>query len=128
MKMIQDMFQAADWKKEKHAPVIQAPRFAPGEALTVTVNIGEEIPHPNTTAHHIAWIEVYFLPRDEKFPFLLGRYSFDSHGATVKGADTGSVYTDPQVTIRFRSETPGTLMATSYCNIHGLWSGSVELA
>jgi len=127
MKMIKDMYQAADWKSEKHAPVIQAPGFTPGEPMNITVNIGEEIPHPNTTAHHIAWIEVYFLPRDEKFPYLIGRYTFDGHGASVQGADTSTVYSEPYVTLRFRSEKPGTIMASSYCNIHGLWSGSAEI-
>ena len=127
MKMISEMFQSADWKKEKHAPVIQAPRFKAGELMTVTVNVGEEIAHPNTTAHHIAWIEVYFLPRDEKFPFMLGRHSFDSHGASTQGADTSTVYTEPHFAFRFRSEKPGTIMASSYCNIHGLWSTAVEL-
>ncbi len=127
MKMISEMFQTADWKKEKHAPIIQAPRFSADKAMTITVSVGDEIAHPNTTAHHIAWIEVYFLPRDEKFPILLGRCGFESHGASTQGADTSTVYTEPHFTLRFRSEKPGTIMASSYCNIHGLWSAATEL-
>ncbi len=127
MKEIKEMYQAADWKQEKHAPVIHLPAFSPGTAMAITVNIGEEITHPNTTEHHIAWMEVYFLPEGGKFPYLLGRYSFDSHGASAQGPNTSTVYAEPYVTVKLKTEVAGTIMANSYCNIHGLWSSSAEL-
>ena len=67
---IKDLIQSADWKSEKHVPVIDAAdNIKPGESIEVTVTIGKEIVHPNTTEHHIAWIELYFKPADSKFPY-----------------------------------------------------------
>ena len=68
MAELKELFQSADWKKEKHVPVIDAPPKAKkGEFTKITVSVGKEIAHPNTTEHHIRWIEVYFLPKGEKF-------------------------------------------------------------
>ena len=123
-----DLIQTADWKKEKHAPLIEVSgKTGKGEAVSLTVSVGKEIPHPNTTAHHISWIEVYFLPEGEKFPYELGRVSFVSHGAGAQGPDTSTVYTDPAATLKFKAEKPGTILASSYCNIHGLWQASREI-
>ena len=128
MKEISNIFQSADWKKEKHAPVIDAPeKIKRGEGLPVSIMVGKEISHPNTTEHHIAWIDVYFHPEGSKFPSHLGRYEFRSHGASTEGPNTSTVYTEPAVTLTFKTEKPGSLFAFSYCNIHGLWIGSKEL-
>lgn len=128
MAEFKELFQSADWKKEKHVPVIEAQeKVAKGEVVDVAVSVGKEVPHPNTTAHHILWIEVYFLPAGEKFPYQVGRCSFDSHGASVQGADTSTVYTHPEGVVKFKTEKSGTILAFSYCNIHGLWQNSREL-
>jgi superoxide reductase len=121
-----DLFQTADWKKEKHAPVIEI-KEASKEAVKVMVSIGKEIAHPNTTAHHIAWIDVYFHPKDEKFPYQLGKFEFNAHGASTKGADTSTIYTMPKAKFFFKTEKEGTIIAFSYCNIHGLWANKMEL-
>ncbi len=125
---IKDLLQSGDWKGEKHVPVIEI-KGTPeaGKPVTVEVSVGKEIPHPNTTAHHISWIEVYFLPEGEKFPQLIGKYEFSAHGAGLQGADTGGVYTEPIVVTTFKTEKPGKILALSYCNIHGLWEGEAEL-
>jgi desulfoferrodoxin-like iron-binding protein len=66
MALIKDLFQSADWKKEKHVPVIDAPAAVrKGETTKITVAVGKEIPHPNTSEHFIGWVEVYFLPQGE---------------------------------------------------------------
>ena len=40
MKEFSNMFQSADWKKEKHAPVIEAPgKVKKGEGVSVNVMI-----------------------------------------------------------------------------------------
>lgn len=123
-----ELFQTADWKKEKHAPVIELEGQAKkGEAVTLSLSVGKEIAHPNTTAHHISWIEVYFLPDGEKFPYQLGRFDFSSHGASAQGADTSSVYTDPNILVKFKTEKSGKVMASSYCNVHGLWASEMEI-
>jgi len=129
MAEIKDLYQSADWKKEKHVPAIEAPdSVKKGTPVAVTVSVGREIAHPNTTQHHIRWIEVYFQPEGGKFPFQVGRFDFTAHGESPDGPDTSTVYTAPSVHCTFLTEKPGTIMASSYCNIHGLWGSSKTLA
>lgn len=129
MAELKELYQSADWKKEKHVPVIEAKdKAAKDEVITVTVSVGKEIPHPNTTAHHIRWVEVYFLAKDEKFPYQLARFEFSAHGESVQGADTSAVYTHPEATAKFKAAKSGTILVSSYCNIHGLWQNSKEIA
>ena len=129
MAAIKDLYQSADWKKEKHAPVIEAPEaIKKGDLVRVGVSVGKEIPHPNTTPHHIRWIEVYFQPEGSKFPFQVGRFDFTAHGESPDGPDTSTVYTAPSVQCTFKTDKPGTIMASSYCNIHGLWESTHTLA
>ena len=125
---IKDLFQSADWKQEKHVPVIEAPdRPKKGTFCRVIVSVGKEIPHPNTTEHHIRWIALDFLPQGEKFPYEIGKFEFNSHGESVQGPNTSTVFTHPEVTLSFKTDKPGMLLAVSYCNIHGLWQSSKEL-
>jgi superoxide reductase len=126
---LKDLFQSADWKSEKHVPVIEAPdKIKKGETSNLTVTVGKQIPHPNTSEHHIAWIEIYFLPKGEKFPYEVTRFEFVSHGASVQGPNTSTIYSQPSVSISFKTEKSGTILASSYCNIHGLWENSQELS
>ncbi|MBI4651929.1 class II SORL domain-containing protein [Candidatus Desantisbacteria bacterium] len=123
-----ELFQSDDFKKEKHVPVIEAPdKLKKGDFIKVTVSVGKEIAHPNKTEHHIRWIDVYFHPKGEKFPCYIGRSEFSAHGESAQGADTSSVYTHHEITLSFKTEKPGTIYASSYCNIHGLWMSSKEL-
>jgi superoxide reductase len=126
---IKDLLQSADWKTEKHVPAIDAPDKAEkGEFFKVTVSVGKEVPHPNKTEHHISWISVYFLPEGGKFPYQIGSFEFTAHGASTEGPDTSTVYTRPEVVVSFKTEKSGTILASSYCNIHGLWQSSKEIA
>jgi superoxide reductase len=128
MPELKDLYQSADWKKEKHAPVIEAlETVKKGEAVAVTVSVGKEIPHPNTTPHHIRWIEVFFYPDGAKFPFQVARMEFNAHGESTDGPDTSSIYTNPSVACSFKTEKPGTILASSFCNIHGLWQSTKKL-
>lgn len=128
MEDFKDLFQSADWKTEKHVPVIEAPdKVKKGEFFKLTVSVGKEIPHPNTTEHHIRWIEVYFLAEGEKFPYQLGRFEFSAHGESAQGPNTSTIFTDPEVAGSFKTDKPGIIFASSYCNIHGLWKNSREL-
>ncbi|MCX5707159.1 MAG: class II SORL domain-containing protein [Candidatus Omnitrophica bacterium] len=125
---LKDLLQSADWKTEKHVPVIEAPdKIKKGEALKVIVSVGKEIAHPNTTEHHISWIEVYFLAEAEKFPYQIGRSEFNAHGDSAQGPNTSTIYTHSELTFNIKTEKSGTLFAVSYCNIHGLWKNSREL-
>lgn len=125
---LKELFQSSDWKTEKHVPVIEFQGDAKkGEMFRVAVSVGKEIPHPNKTEHHICWIEVYFQPQGEKFPYAVARMEFSAHGASVNGADTSTVYTHPEITANFKTDKSGVIYASSYCNIHGLWQSSKEL-
>ncbi len=127
-KMTELFMQHDDWKKEKHVPVIEAPELVKaGEAFPVKVTVGREIPHPNTTEHHIDWIDLYFHPEGEKFPHQVGHFSFSAHGESAAGPNTGPAYTEPQVTLMLKASKPGTLHAMALCNIHGLWTAAAEV-
>jgi len=128
---IAEKIQSADWKSEKHVPVITCPdEVKPNEWTKVTVTLGKEIAHPNTTEHHIRWIKAFFVPDGSKFAYDLGTFEFNAHGESTDGPNTGPVYTLHEATFSFKNANPGTLNALAYCNIHGLWESSkwVELA
>lgn len=128
MSKIQELYQSGDWKAEKHVPVIEVPdQVAKGQCVTVEISVGKEIAHPNTTAHHIAWFDVFFLANGAKFPVQIGHFDLASHGASIEGADTSTIYTCPQIKCCFKTDRSGLIMVTSYCNIHGLWENSKTL-
>ena len=127
MSEMKDLFKSADWKQEKHVPVIDIAEAKAGEEVSLSVAVGKEIAHPNTTEHHICWIEVYFQPEGSKVPYQIGSFNFTAHGAGADGPNTSTVYSVPSVNVKIKTEKPGTVLASSYCNIHGLWQGSAEL-
>ena len=123
-----DLYQSADWKKEKHVPVIEVPDKAKrGEFIKVTATIGKEVAHPNKTEHHIRWIALYFKPEGSNFPYEIGKTDFSAHGASVEGPDTSGVYTHHETSVSFKTDKPGTIFAASLCNIHGLWQNSKDI-
>ena len=125
MAEFKDIIQKADWKKEKHVPVIECPdEVSVGEFFDVILSLGKEIAHPNTTEHHIRWVTLYFHPDGAKFPYQVGRFEFSAHGESAEGPNQGPVYTNHRVSASLKIDKPGTLLAASYCNIHGLWEGS----
>jgi superoxide reductase len=126
--MAELILQAADWKAEKHVPVIEAPeKINKGETVKITVKVGKEIPHPNTVEHHIKSIEVYYLIPEEKFPLQVARFEFNTHGESVQGPNTSTVYSEPEVTASFKAGRSGTILGTAYCNIHGIWKNTKDL-
>lgn len=129
MKKLGELFQSADWKTEKHTPVIESPdSVKSGEKFEIKVSVGKEIAHPNTTEHHIRWIQVYFLPEGDKFSYQLGNAEFSAHGEAVAGANQGPAYCEPAITIAVKLNKPGTIYALSFCNIHGLWENAKAVA
>jgi superoxide reductase len=122
------LYRTGDWKREKHVPQIELPeRIRKGELFPVRVTIGKEIAHPNKTEHHIRWIEVHFLPRGEQYSYEIGRAEFAAHGESTQGPDTSTVYTHHEAVLSFKTDKPGTLLAASFCNIHGMWQNAVEI-
>ncbi len=129
MAQLKDLLQSADWKQEKHVPVIDAlDSVKKGDFVKVTVTVGKEIAHPNKTEHHIRWINVFFQPDGEKFPYQIVRMEFCAHGESAQGPDTSSIYTGYETSLIFKTEKSGMIYASSYCNIHGLWESSKKIA
>lgn len=126
--MLNEKIQTADWKSEKHVPVIECDDAVKADAaFGVKVSLGKEIAHPNTTEHHIRWIELYFQPEGAKAPFQIARFEFTAHGEGVDGPNQGPVYTNSEGCASMKTSKPGTLLALAYCNIHGLWQSSKPL-
>jgi len=127
MKRLGDYIQEADWKKEKHAPVIECPDTVKvGDPFEIKASVGKEISHPNTTEHHIRWIRLFFQPEGGK-TFHVGNFEFCAHGESTEGPNTGPLHTAPQVVTSLSITKPGTIYAISFCNIHGLWENSKEI-
>jgi superoxide reductase len=123
-----ERIQHADWKKEKHVPVIECPEeVTSGEFFDVKVSLGKEIAHPNTTEHHIRWISLYFHPEGAHFTYDVGHFEFTAHGESAQGANEGPVYTHHEAATQVKITKSGTLYALAYCNIHGLWEDSKEV-
>lgn len=113
--MIGEYIKTADWKAEKHVPVIECPdQVHAGAPFVVTVAVGREIPHPNEPGHHIAWAALYFIPEGTSAAVEVARTDFAAHGETVR--------TTPTFSATIAIARPGTLYATAYCNLHGLWT------
>ena len=116
-----DKIQSADWKAEKHVPVIECPdEVEAGKPFKVMVSVGKEIPHPNTQEHYIKWIDVYFQPEGNKFVFQVGHFEFTAHGEA-------EIYTQPVTRCAAQINGPGTLVALSLCKVHGLWESAKEI-
>ena len=119
-KTLNDYVKTADWKSEKHVPVIAAPgKVAAGETFEVEVSVGKEIPHPNTVEHHIAWVALHFVPEESPVSVEIGRVSLSSHGLGVATASTAKFSVSLQ--------KGGEFHATAYCNLHGLWASSAKI-
>ncbi|MDA8140854.1 MAG: class II SORL domain-containing protein [Desulfobacteraceae bacterium] len=125
MAKIGELYQTADWKLEKHVPVIECPdSVGAEEVFDVKVSLGKEVAHPNTTEHHIRWIRLFFKPDNDKFAYEVGSYEFAAHGEAVAGANQGPVYAHHSAVAGVKIKTSGTLLATALCNIHGLWEAA----
>lgn len=125
MARIGELYKQADWKTEKHVPVIECEDTAAvDEAFEVRVGVGKEVSHPNTTEHHIRWIKLYFVPEGSEKAFQIANLEFSAHGESTEGANAGPAYTHHEGCAYLKLKKGGTLLATSYCNIHGLWESS----
>jgi superoxide reductase len=119
--------QNADWKTEKHAPVIETPdSVKAGEFFTVTAGLGKAIAHTNTVQHHIRWISLYYLPEGAKLPIQLAHAEFTAHGDSTTD-QPGPALTNPSMTANVKLAKSGTLQAVAYCNIHGVWQSTKEI-
>jgi superoxide reductase len=128
MKQLSQRINRGDWREEMHIPVIQCPnRVTPGEFFEVSVAVGKAVNHPNTAEHHIAWIALYFTPKGENAPYQIGDFAFLAHGEATSERGRVAVYTHHEASASLSVDRPGTLLALSYCTIHGLWESSKEI-
>jgi superoxide reductase len=128
MTELSEHIQTADWKAEKHVPVIECLDVVKAnEIFEVKVSLGREITHPNTTEHHIRWISLYYHGKGDKFPYQVVHTEFTAHGESTDGPNKGSAYAHHEVVASIKIAKPGILHAMAYCNIHGLWESSREI-
>ena len=128
MSELSGTIQSADWKSEKHAPMIDAPdAVRAGETFTATLHLGAAIAHPNTPQHHIAWMSLYFLPEGGKMPIQLAHAEFTAHAASMTD-QPGPALSQPRMSVDVQLAKGGTLQALAYCNLHGLWQSSKPIA
>jgi superoxide reductase len=107
---------ARDEGKEKHVPTITLDKGHKEKKDIVRIVVGHDVPHPNTMEHHIVWIELYGIKRDDDQVIHLGR------------ATWAPVYSNPNVRFQVNQiQDFKAFQALAYCNIHGLWSGTMEV-
>ncbi|MFW3146523.1 MAG: desulfoferrodoxin family protein [Thermoplasmatota archaeon] len=111
-----DIYKTAESEgKEKHVPQIE---IFKGEGKQgkdiVKVVVGKEVAHPNSIEHHIAWAQLVGI-KDNGMVIDLGKVNF------------APSFTEPSACFHVPLSEFKSLIATSYCNIHGLWENSREL-
>ncbi|MFO8009947.1 MAG: desulfoferrodoxin family protein [Dehalococcoidia bacterium] len=102
--------------KEKHVPTIEIMKeHGSDKTDLIHVVIGKETPHPNTVEHHIVWLEVFGVKKDNGQVVDLGRAAF------------GPAFTSPNISFHTPLDQFKAICALSYCNIHGLWQNCIEI-
>jgi len=99
--------------REKHVPVIELVTREHSGKIAVKVTVGKDVAHPNTVEHHIKWIALFGV-----------KGGVAVHIATF---DLGPALGVPTVIAHIDSDGLSELIATEYCNIHGLWEASLSL-
>ena len=99
--------------KEKHVPTIELVDCQECGEKVVKVTVGKEVPHPNTVEHHIKWIALFGVK--------------NGIAAHISTFDLGPTLASPTVFAHANLDGMSELIAVEYCNIHGLWEGSLAL-
>lgn len=94
-------FDGADDFTKKHTPFLTAERN--GEKVTLSIEVGHEVPHPNQTDHFIMFIELH------AFDVPIARFDF------CPGVS------DPKVTVQCTLPEGTVVTAIEQCNLHGVW-------
>lgn len=118
--MISEKIQSGDWKGEKHVPVINIEKAEKGSPVKIRLSVGEEISHPNTFEHYIAWFKLFFQGEGSAHPVEVAHIDFKAHGED-------GLTTEYKAKVQFNTEKNGKVYAVSYCNIHGLWQSEADL-
>jgi superoxide reductase len=104
-----------DEGKEKHVSRLTIDKGHKEGKDIVRVVVGHEVPHPNTVEHHICWIELYGVKKDNQV-------------INLDRAAWAPVYSNPNVRFQINQiEEFKAFHALAYCNIHGVWGNSLEV-
>lgn len=112
---IQNYLKTQDQGKEKHIPYIDIKECSSCAELSVTIQVGQEILHPSTVDHSIKTITLYGVTKDQNQLKQLTVFQL------------GDDLTIPRVRTSIRKGLFSKLIATSYCNLHGLWENTCEI-
>lgn len=103
---MEDLESADDFTK-KHTPYLAAERS--GDKVTVTIEVGHWVSHPNQPDHFIEWIALM------------------AGGAPIARFDLSAVAVDPKVTAVLTLDPGTSLTAVESCNLHGLWAAEITV-
>ena len=95
---ITNYVKTAEFATEKHVPVITAPD-----------------------------IKLYYVEEGTQLPYEVARLEFNVHGEAPTGANEGPVHAEAAGVVTASFKKSGRLIATSYCNIHGLWESEKDI-
>jgi len=104
----------SDQGKEKHLPDISIKACSSCGELSVTIQVGKELIHPSLIEHHINTIILYGLTKEDQLKQL-------------SLFQLGEEMTIPRVRTTIKKDQFKKLIATSYCNIHGLWENEIAI-
>lgn len=96
-----DDIEAADDFSKKHVPFIATSRD--GDSVTITVEVGHYVAHPNLSDHWIDMIEIC------------------ANGAPIVSYDFAAGVVAPKVTAVATLDAGTKLTVYERCNLHGLW-------
>lgn len=96
-----DSIDTADDFSKKHVPFVSSARD--GDIVTITVEVGHYVAHPNLPDHWIELVEI------------------QANGATILSCDFAAGVVAPKVTA-IAALDPGTKVTVfERCNLHGFW-------
>jgi superoxide reductase len=98
---------------EKHVPFISVKNCESCNELGVTIKVGKDIFHPSTIEHHIQYIELYGITKDEGKLTFINRFILSKEN------------TIPYVKTHIKNNKFTKLIVLSECNIHGLWETEI---
>ena len=97
--MMEGGWQYKELGYEKHIPVVDVTRD--GDVAAIRVNV---LKHPQTAEHHISTFKIYTAERIE-----------------ITRCDLNPLTSVPEATFFLKVPEGTDLIATTDCNIHGLW-------
>ena len=104
-----------DEGKENHVPYIMVDKGHIERQDIIRVSVGRYMRHPSWVEHHIVWIQLFGVKKDNNQVINLGR------------AACAPVYSNPNVRFHVNQiKDFKSFHALAYCNIHGLWASSLE--